>query len=59
MGILSDDHLHRYNFNQFWNVPPGQAEQIDIVNIPLKETVYTSCFSGLQTFATAKEWISG
>ncbi len=43
MGIPSDDHLHGYIFNLLWNVPPGQAEQIDILNIPLKEAVHKSC----------------
>lgn len=42
MGIPSDDHLHGYSFNQLWNVPPGQAEQLDILNIPLKEAVHNS-----------------
>jgi hypothetical protein len=59
MGIPSDDHLHGYSFNLLWNVLPGQAEQPDILNIPLKKLFIRPALSGFQTFATAKEWTSG
>lgn len=59
MGIPSDDHLHGYIFNLLWNVPPGQAERLDFLNIPLKKLFIRPAVSGLQTSANAKEWTSG